>query len=164
MLHPGEFAAVLVFVSVVALVYLSAGTILVGMALARWRPERFKPTGWRARRPVRITVLSLAGLGTLCIAYGWLIEPYWIETTRLEVRTDDWPEGTRLRLVLISDLHLDGEGPRERALPGLLEAAQPDAIVIAGDFLNTLDAAEALRRLAGRFHAPKGVYGVMGNW
>lgn len=163
MLHPSEFAAVLAFASVVALIFLSAGVILIQMTLAWWRPGQFKPTGWRARRPVRIVILTLAGLGTLCIAYGWFVEPYWIETTHVEVQTADWPAGAHLRITLISDLHLDNEGPRERALPALIDATRPDVLLIAGDFLNTPDAGDALHRLALQFRAPHGVYAILGN-
>ncbi len=80
----GESTVVLLFVCAVAAVYVLAACVLARAAARR--------LGWMAR-PGRATLfaergsiaLALVGLG--CFAYGYFVEPYWPEVTRVRVES-----------------------------------------------------------------------------
>lgn len=71
-----------------------------------------------------------------------------------------------LTLVVVSDLHL-GTLIGERWLAARIaqiEALRPDAVLIAGDLVDSdLDGVSALRSVLGRLAAPLGVWVVLGN-
>lgn len=106
--------------------------------------------------------LLLSGL----LLYGFYIEPFQISTTRITVPV---PDLTRpLRLVQISDIHVERTTPRERKLPGKIDALQPDIIVVTGDiinesYVNSPQTHAAITRLFSDLRAPDGVYAVNGN-
>jgi uncharacterized protein len=91
---------------------------------------------------------------------------------RASVALPDWPAGARpVRVLLWSDLHLGnratGRGRLSR-LVTLANAARPDLIVLAGDYVaghRREDAAAAVAMVPklGRLRAPLGVVAVMGN-
>src|SRR5262245_28921425 len=112
MVRSEEVWRVLGFVGVLSAVYLSATVVL-------WR--RF------ARRPrtplTRFgrTVLAVAGLGALCMAYGRFVEPRWLEVTTTRVPTARLPAGHRgVRIVHLSDLHSIETPLLEDRLPGVV--------------------------------------------
>jgi uncharacterized protein len=118
------------------------------------------------------TVALFTGLqtaGLLALVWGATVEPFRLGLTRLAVTTAHWPESaTPLRLLHISDLHIERLTRREADLLGLIGRLQPDIIVITGDYLNlsyTRDpAAKAqLRLLLKQIEAPLGVYASLGS-
>jgi len=72
------------------------------------------------------------------MAYGTRVEPFRLQVTHLEMRNPklDNP-GSPLRIVQLSDLHVERLTRRERRLPRLVTGLAPDLIVLTGDFLNT---------------------------
>ena len=109
-----------------------------------------------------------AGLG----GYAYAIEPYrhWIQ--RYDVRPASWPNGLKLRIAAIADLHackpwmpLD----RVEAIVESTNALGADLIVLLGDYVgshsvtvepvNKRDLAAALAQLK----APLGVHAILGN-
>jgi predicted MPP superfamily phosphohydrolase len=103
------------------------------------------------------------------MAYGTLVEPFRLRVTRLAVRSAKLANpGRPLRIVQISDLHVERLTRRERALQELVAGLSPDLIVITGDFLSTSynedpRALADLRELLGQIEAPGGVYAVWGT-
>ena len=106
-----------------------------------------------------------AGLGAL--AYPTLFEPEWFDVTHKTVLLPGLPEGARIRLLHIGDLHASVWVPMfliERAIE-LSVALRPDVICVTGDFVtyqSDFDRARyvrALRRLPGA--APS--FAVLGN-
>jgi predicted MPP superfamily phosphohydrolase len=92
---------------------------------------------------------------------GFLVEPYRIEVTHSSVQASL----TRpLKIAHLSDLHTSGLGRRERHLLALLDAEQPDIILITGDTVTWGHPYEGIRPLLSRLHAPLGVWLVRGNW
>ena len=98
--------------------------------------------------------VMVAGLAVAVDAF--FVEPYRIEVTHSSVQA---PLAQPLKIAHLSDLHTSGLGRRERQLLLLLDAEQPDVIVITGDTVTwghpydkdtpaTLTFARTARRLA----------------
>jgi uncharacterized protein len=106
--------------------------------------------------------LLLLGVGL----YGFYIEPMQLTVGRIEVPLPG--SNHPVRIVQLSDIHMERTTRRERALPGLVESLRPDLIVITGDYLNksyrqSPESVRDLRELLGQLHAPLGTYSVNGN-
>ena len=119
--------------------------------------------------PVSISLVLAQLFLSLAAAYGTLVEPFRLQVTRLEILTDRLRNpGPPVRIVQLSDLHVERLTQRERALPALVADLEPDLIVLTGDFLSTsyhddpaamADLATLLRQLS----APGGIYAVWGT-
>jgi uncharacterized protein len=106
-------------------------------------------------------LIALVALPLLA-TYGWLVEPYWIETTHYSLAA---PVASTLKIAHLSDIHTHGLGRREKALLLSLRAEKPDVILITGDMVST--GAKAYRQAADVYRqldAPLGVWFVRGNW
>ncbi len=124
----------------------------------------------RRKRPARAAGLPVCWTLNLVLLAGavdaFYIEPFALGVTRVEIEV---PGLSRpLRIVQLSDLHIERRTPRERALVPLVESLQPDLIVHTGDYLNlaNLDdplALDEARAVLARFHAPLGVYAIAGT-
>ena len=119
----------------------------------------------------RIAFRFLVVLQTIILAceiQGLYHEPFRLGTTTIKTALPLSVDGRPLRLLQISDLHVERITRRERAV--LAEAArlQPDIIVLTGDYVN-LDFrsdpqtwADA-RSILSQLSAPLGVYAVTGT-
>ena len=106
--------------------------------------------------------LFLLGLGF----YGFFVEPFHLTVSRLQIPVHGLEHS--VRIVQLSDIHVERITSRERTLPKLVEGLQPDMIVITGDFVNESyvndpQTISAIRELIGELYAPLGIYGVNGN-
>lgn len=113
-----------------------------------------------------VAALFTAAL-TLVIFYATWIEPFRLGLTRQTLILTG-ANGACLRLLHLSDLHLERETKRERQLNTLIEQLKPDLIVFSGDFVNLSyswdEQAEAdIRRVIGAWRAPLGVFCVPGT-
>ncbi len=114
--------------------------------------------------------LFLAGFGTGAYAVGW--EPAYLQITRYRITPQGWPGGRRLRLAVISDLHVGGLHmtlPRVAQIVAAANALQPDLALLLGDFVASRPRRagdplppEWARELA-KLQAPDGVYAILGN-
>lgn len=114
-------------------------------------------------------LLGGAGLG----AYSVIIEPnFMLNVTRYRVTPKNWPQGLKLRLALLSDLHASEPWmpvSRIREIAAVTNALAPDLILLLGDYSGGTylssqrvlpeQWAEALSDLK----APLGVHAVLGN-
>jgi len=118
-----------------------------------------RPHGLAAFWALNLILLA----GTVDALY---IEPFALGATRLTLPA---PGLTRpLRIVQISDPHVEYTTPRERALGPLVDSLQPDIIVLTGDYLNLATrmdprSQQDARALLAQLHAPYGVYAVAGT-
>ncbi len=115
--------------------------------------------------------LSRPFLPALALTFALLLYGYWNyrhpRIERLVIQTDR-PLDKPCRIVAVSDVHL-GEGTRKRALQryvALIEAQNPDLILIGGDLID--NAIEPVRRQRmeeelSQLRAPFGVWMVPGN-
>jgi predicted MPP superfamily phosphohydrolase len=162
-MQPIEQLRIAVFLTVVVVVYFSAARIVVRSILAK----RGLPELASSRRAVwtRRLIVGLAAVGTCCIAYGFLIEPFWLEVTHVRIACENWPKGSRpLRIVQISDLHSEARARLEDRLPDVIAREKPDVIVFTGDSLNTAAGLPTFRRCMTRLAAIAPTFAVRGNW
>ena len=119
-MRTGEDFRVLVFLTAVAIVYLFAFAVLVRLLLQKFKlinPSRSRADKWLGR-----TILTIAGLGILCVAYGYFVEPYWLDVSRVQIKSSKLPKGSRpIRIAHISDLHSDAQPVLEDRLPAALQ-------------------------------------------
>jgi predicted MPP superfamily phosphohydrolase len=116
-------------------------------------------------------VALLQAAGWMLLAWGTLVEPFRLQVTRIEIADPRLPNpGPHLRIVQLSDLHVERLTRRERALPALVESLSPDLIVLTGDFLSTSykgdeQAMADLARLLAAIEAldNHGIYAVWGT-
>jgi predicted MPP superfamily phosphohydrolase len=108
-------------------------------------------------------------IGSIALIWGALIEPFHLELSYLTIKSDKFrPWSEPVRLLHISDLHVERLTKRERKLLELVEQANPELILITGDYLNLSyvrdkKAQEDVRKLLGQLSAPYGVFAVLGS-
>lgn len=113
------------------------------------------------------TLLQIAG--TTIYAWGMLHEPFALGTTHLTIQSPGLSaDAAPIRLLHLSDLHVERLTPRERYLLDLIPQLQPDLIVITGDFLNLSyvddpTARAEVRKVLTKLTAPYGVYATLGS-
>lgn len=158
-----EKVAILAFLAVIASVYVSTGGILL-RALVRKLSGR-NPVWPRRGRWFRRAVFAAALLGGLCYAYGYFIEPYWLEVTHVSLTSEKLAADARpIRLVHISDLHCDETERLELRLPEVIAELNPDLILFTGDAVNSAAGLESFRRCMSRLSEVAPVFAVHGNW
>jgi len=109
----------------------------------------------------KFLVVAVAVVGLACGVDGLFVEPFRIEVTHSSVQA---PLARPLKIAHLTDLHTSGLGRRERKLLSLLDAEQPDVIIITGDTVTWGRRYDNVRPLLSRLHAPLGVWLVRGNW
>jgi len=78
-----------------------------------------------------------------------------------------WSGGAKrsgVRIVHISDLHIEEESKRELAVPDMVNNLNPHIIVMTGDYLNEGAPVDYLKRFLAKLKCPFGIYAVSGNW
>jgi uncharacterized protein len=97
--------------------------------------------------------------------YSSRIEPNWIEVTHTTIMTSKLKAGAPpLRIVQLTDLHIDHFGKREAQALDIIKRLKPDLILLTGDYTNTLEGYPDVHRFMSGLHAKYGVYAVCGNW
>ncbi|HEV3468665.1 MAG TPA: metallophosphoesterase [Pyrinomonadaceae bacterium] len=153
---------VMLFLCAVAAAYVCAALAAGRMLLRRFG---HLPEPSRGVRLVERASLALAGLGLLCFAYGYFVEPYWPEVSRVRVGSRKLAGAARpVRVVHISDLHCDPRPRLEERLPEIVSAERPDLIVFTGDSINSPGGLPVLRRLMTRLASVAPTFAVRGNW
>jgi predicted MPP superfamily phosphohydrolase len=142
--------------------------VRLGLALA---PLAVVPLG----APARSAAIGAATGGAIlqgalwCIvAYATRIEPFRLGVTYVEWVTPKLPARKRVRLVQLSDLHVERITRREREMVERVNALDADFILLTGDYLNFSYVGEAraiadAREILGRLHARRGLYAVRGT-
>lgn len=101
---------------------------------------------------------SLAGIDAL-----WL-EPKGVEVTRHRVGPTPSSDSRRLRLVQLTDLHLQGIGEHEEDVARKVNELAPDLIVITGDSVDRADRLGVLAEFLDLLDPAVPRYAVPGNW
>lgn len=129
--------------------------------------------GWalgESQMPLLLGLLVLLQLlGTVVYLWSTLHEPFALATSHRSIESPGLPGQTPpLRLLHLSDLHVERLTSREAKLLELIEQAQPDLIVITGDYLNLSyvddpTARAEVRKVLAKITAPYGVYATLGS-
>src|SRR3989339_679417 len=157
-LYKADLIRAFVFSIIVLLVY--AGTFRI-LFKKFYLKKDIKHWGWFER-----IILGMAIIGIFCFIWGYFIEPNRISITHITLKSDKIKSGEAIRLVHLSDLHIEKEGYRELAIPKLVEQENPDFIVLTGDYLNNDTTQEILKGFLEKLKACSkfGVYAVKGNF
>jgi predicted MPP superfamily phosphohydrolase len=140
--------------------------VVVLARIWRWSRHRWPMIGGGQKLAIG---LALVGLSNLCLSVcafeGLYVEPFRLQVTGVQVTGPGFLLSRPLRIVQISDLHVERITKREKELIELVSDLEPDMIVLTGDYLNTsyLDdpvARRDARNLIARLYAPYGVYAV----
>ncbi len=99
----------------------------------------------------------------------YIIEPLAVETTHLTLAFSDLDaEAPPVRVVQLTDLHIERFGRREAKVIQKVNALKPDLIVFTGDYINIsyLDDSTSFtrfREFIRQLSAPYGIYAVRGS-
>jgi hypothetical protein len=174
----------------VALTFFVLSDAVVLVSLPRWRLS-FGPVGpqlfalelprlavgaiavpmaaWVGPVPALIGVMVINLAASLALAWGALVEPLRLGLSHLSLAgASSSHAAPPVRLLHISDLHVERLGRREERLLQRVRAIAPDLIVLTGDYvsLSYVDDPAAhtdARRVLAALSAPGGVYAVLGS-
>ena len=105
--------------------------------------------------------IALAVLITLFSVYAVWIEPNWIDVSTHDMRSDLTGEG--IRVVQLSDLHIQDFSRREVEVANRVKTLKPDLVILSGDVIDRLDRLPTLHSfLAALGDTP--TVAVLGNW
>ena len=117
-----------------------------------------------------LKALAGAGLGTIVGTggYGYWYERHRLDATSTTLAVSGLPEALdRVRIALVTDLHYSRTVPRAtiEAAVALTQEAQPDLIVLGGDYVSFADRqfVEPVAELLAPLTAPAGVFAILGN-
>jgi predicted MPP superfamily phosphohydrolase len=84
-------------------------------------------------------LISLFGLGVTTVGYGRFVEPFWLETSRHQLRFPKKPLNHPVRILHLADLHDSDIIPYDfiNKAVDLGLSHRPDLICITGDFCTT---------------------------
>lgn len=113
--------------------------------------------------------LGLQMMGTAAFIRGYFIEPFKLKLTAVMTFTDRLPLGTDpIKVLHISDLHVERLTDREAQVLKLAREAKPDLIVISGDYVNLSynrdpKTLQQVRQLLSQLSAPFGIFATLGS-
>ncbi len=126
--------------------------------------------GWWLGWSWGLALLILAqAIGTAALIWGAVIEPFRLGLSKINIKTDRLPAGTPpIRILHITDLHIERLTKRETAVLRLAEETKPDIIVMSGDYVNLSYNQDPVthayvRQVLGQLSAPYGVFAVLGS-
>ena len=142
---------------------------LLGLAIVRTTLTAVTGLLWPTH--VGLLMVSALQLAIFAVAfYATWIEPFRLGVTRAKLCSPKLEGSTPLRLLHISDLHIELISPRDRDLLDLVGELAPDIIVLTGDYLNLssvydgrahAEARDLLARLCEI--APVPIYAITGS-
>jgi predicted MPP superfamily phosphohydrolase len=125
----------------------------------------------KSARPLKTLLLLNSGMQavlTLLAFYGLYIEPFHLTVTTLQPESPSFLEDRPLRILHLTDLHIEHPTRREQEILARTALLQPDIILLTGDYLNPtymddpLSLAET-RLFLEQLRAPNGVFAVNGT-
>jgi uncharacterized protein len=160
----------------------SLGIITVVRLLAMFTVVLPVLFGWVSfQQASRYTTSGITGVGTALFViwlldlvilgisvYGMYIEPFDLQTTRIQLTGPQISPGHPLRILHLTDLHVERITPREHEVIRLAKELQPDMILLTGDYanldyLNDPHTLQDTRTVLSQLSAPYGVYAVTGS-
>lgn len=121
-----------------------------------------KPAGGISRR--RFLTGSLGVSGALVIGDSCFWEPRDLQVLELSLVVPKIPPGRELRLVQLSDLHINSFNSYFRDVAEQTMRLRPDIILLTGDYLEEQRNIAEVRSFLKLLQAPQGIFAVQGNW
>jgi predicted MPP superfamily phosphohydrolase len=113
---------------------------------------------------MRMLGWGLAATAAACAYRGFLVEPWRIGVSRLELAIPGLPPWlARARILFLTDLHTSGWGYREHFIADVLARTPPDLLFITGDLISKPNGIPIVLELLANVRPPHGVYFVAGN-
>lgn len=113
---------------------------------------------------VTIIELLLGVSAAIVLAYAFLVEPYRISITRVDIHLPNLPKGLEgLSICHLSDLHVTNYGNFEKRLERILSNLNVDIGLITGDIVDGYGHSDHVKRVLRGFKPRLGVYAVPGN-
>ncbi|NQS90786.1 MAG: metallophosphoesterase, partial [Chloroflexi bacterium] len=121
------------------------------------------------KRGFSIFLACLLGLTWLIAGDAFLVEPHWLQISRISISSPKLDES--LKVVLLADIQTDTPGPYEANVLALVAAEKPDLLLLAGDYLQISDpdlylaAVKSLNKIFREAElSPRlGIYATQGN-
>lgn len=139
----------------------------VVILLSYWRKRH--PSAEVQIRPALILFL-IVNLGfSLAQIDAYVVEPLLVETTELSLTSGDLdPSAPPVRIVHLTDTHIERSSFREASVIRQVNSLEPDIIVLTGDLLNLSylsdpTSAAHFRQFVTQLEAPYGIYAVRGS-
>lgn len=135
-----------------------------------WGKDGFWQGFWpvsspRACKALTVLLNAAAGVGLLCVLWGWVVEPAWIEVTTVNLESSKIKPGTgRIRVVQLSDFHAGAKPFNETRAVGIVNALQPDLVVFTGDSINAPEGLKVVREAFQGLKPAFGTFLVSGNY
>ncbi|MBN1584007.1 MAG: metallophosphoesterase [Anaerolineae bacterium] len=125
------------------------------------------PLGLQSGTGVAVGI-GLHVAASAAIWYATRVEPFQLGITHLELQTVKLPPGQRVRLVQLSDLHVERITRREHDVIERVNELDADYILLTGDYLNFSYIGEPhaiadARQILGELQAQVGIYAVRGT-
>lgn len=117
-----------------------------------------------ATRREFLGLLGVGGIASIVGIDAFLLEPKDVEITRHRVGATGRGSASGLRVVQLSDLHLQEIGGYESTVARKVGALEPDLIVITGDALDRADRLPVLEEFLDLLDPGVPRYAVPGNW
>lgn len=98
--------------------------------------------------------------------YTVLLEPYWIRAREIAINEPDNPVAkafTGIKVLHLSDLHINKMGRREKKTLEIIDNLSPDIIFVTGDYLDYAGYTRGALEFMDELNAPYGVFGILGN-
>ena len=111
--------------------------------------------------PTRLWIISTLALLTLLLGMAAFVDPARLEVNRHDLRAA--PQRQGLRVVQLSDLHLQTMGAHEQEVVQQVQALRPDLLVLSGDMVDRKDALPVLATFLEAV-GPVRTIAVPGNW
>lgn len=110
--------------------------------------------------------VALAGGGAVAALAGnaYLVEPRRVQFTHHAVNARTSAEQRAVRLVQITDLHLQQVGRMHRRIAAEVNRLAPDFIVLTGDAVDRADRLGELRSFLALLDPATPGYAILGNW
>jgi uncharacterized protein len=90
--------------------------------------------------------------------------PQAVRVEELSLSSDKLAAGRELRVVQLSDLHIRTFQGYLAKVARLVDALEPDLILLTGDYLEQRRNIHEVRKFLQLLHAPLGIFAVQGNW
>ena len=145
------------------LLYLSIPFVLAREQARRSAPPAPKRVNGllAAQWLVNLTLLAF-------LFYGCYVEPFNVAVRTVQIESPDFLPDRPLRIVQLSDIHIERLTRRETETIAIINDLQPDLIVLTGDYLNfdfrhEPQALQETRSFFAQLHAPYGIFLIQGH-